>query len=220
MEIITGELCVKDLEYTEKQHEATLLQIRKDGDKTKLKGEKRVVFDTTFERVKEYLGKNIPIRTQVWSNGEIDVIRDFLPRLITTKAITYLVNLSKKDFIRKKNKWLPKIFTWIQEHGGGGILPFSVEFEQELWDLHEDPEAQKKFIEDHEGTTSVLPKIIKHGFKELNLIYFFTAGEPEVRAWPVYNGKTAPQAAGVIHTDFERGFIKAEVVGWDDYISL
>lgn len=226
MEIITSELCIKDLEYVEKQHEAALLQIRKDGEKTKMKGEKRVVFDAAFAKVKENLKNNIPIRTCVWSNQEIDCIRDFMDRLITTKAITYLVNLSKRDYCRQKNKWLPKIFKWIQEHGGGSIIPFSVEFEQEFFDLAEDPAAQEDFLKEcaakaeKEKVESAIPKIIKTGFRELNLAYFFTAGEQEVRAWPVYDGWLAPQAAGVIHTDFERGFIKAEVVGWEDYFSL
>ena len=72
-------------------------------------------------------------------------------------------------------------------------------------------------IEAHQGTKSVLPRIIKCGYKELNLIYFFTAGEKEVRAWNIYNGSLAPQAAGAIHSDFERGFIKAELCAYDDF---
>ena len=77
--------------------------------------------------------------------------------------------------------------------------------------------AKQAVIEAHQGTKSVLPRIIKCGYKELNLIYFFTAGEKEVRAWNIYNGSLAPQAAGAIHSDFERGFIKAELCAYDDF---
>lgn len=96
------------------------------------------------------------------------------------------------------------------------MIPFSVEFEEDKWSLRDD-EAAHKALMDEFPHAHKLPNIIKQGFRQLGLIYFFTAGEPEVRAWPVYGGATAPQAAGVIHTDFERGFIKAEVVGWEDY---
>ena len=148
------------------------------------------------------------------------MIKEKLGRLITTKPIVYLVNLSKKDFIRKKNKWLVKIHTWIKEHGGGVMIPFSVEFEQELWDKREDVDATKAFLDSVDGAKSALPKMVVQGYKELNLIYYFTAGEKEVRCWTLYEGSLAPQAAGVIHSDFERGFIKAEVVAFDDFKAL
>lgn len=148
--------------------------------------------------------------------------------LITTKPIIYIINLSKKDFLRKKNKHLPKIKAWIDTHGGGLSVPYSVEFEQELSDAKlGGPEAVQAFIAESYSEypkippiPSALARIIKQGFKQLGLIYYFTAGETEVRAWTVYGGALAPVAAGVIHTDFERGFIKAEVVSWEDYRAL
>merc|ERR1719498_541321 len=91
------------------------------------------------------------------------------------------------------------------------MIPFSVEFEEELWGLREDEEAQRAFLDGAEGAKSALPKMVVQGYKELNLIYYFTAGEKEVRCWTLYSGSLAPQAAGVIHSDFERGFIMAEV---------
>ena len=87
--------------------------------------------------------------------------------------------MSKADYLRKKNKWLPKIHAWIKEHGGGVLIPFSVEFEQELHHL-KDTADKENFIKES-GAQSVLPKIITTGYKELNLVYFFTAGEKEVR---------------------------------------
>merc|ERR1719498_1159706 len=100
------------------------------------------------------------------------------------------------------------------------MIPFSVEFEEELWGLREDEEAQRAFLDGAEGAKSALPKMVVQGYKELNLIYYFTAGEKEVRCWTLYNGALAPQAAGVIHSDFERGFIKAEVVAYEDFKAL
>lgn len=88
------------------------------------------------------------------------MIKEKLPQLITTKPIVYLVNLTKKDFVRKRNKWLVKIHEWIKSHGGGVMIPFSVEFEQELWDLRADEEAQKAFLETAEGAKSALPKMV------------------------------------------------------------
>ncbi len=137
--------------------------------------------------------------------------------LITTKPVVYLANLSKADYIRKKNKWLPKIHAWIQAHGGGVLIPFSVQFEQEIYDARENAEAKDALLKE---ATSQLPKMITQGYKELGLIYYFTAGEKEVRAWTVYSGSPAPEAAAVIHTDFGKAFIKAEVCAFDDFKAL
>ena len=101
----------------------------------------------------------------------------------------------------------------------GLIIPFSVEFEEQVWGLRDDPAAQAEYTKGKEASLR-LNKIVKQGFKQLNLQTFFTVGETEVRAWTVYANATAPQAAGVIHGDFERGFIKAEVVSYDDYKAL
>lgn len=84
----------------------------------------------------------------------------------------------------------------------------------------ENAEAREAFLADASGLKSVLPRIVKVGYNVLSLIYFFTAGEDEVRAWTIPAGALAPEAAGAIHTDFERGFIKAEVVAYDDFKQL
>jgi len=165
--------------------------------------------------VKEALEKNQPIRTLTWTTTEVEMINEKLT-IITTKPVVYLVNLTKDDFVRKKNKWLPKIHAWIQAHGGGPMIPFSVDFEQQLWkNKKEDKEAE--FLATVSGAKSSLPKIITTGYDSLQLIHFFTAGETEVRCWTVFKGALAPQAAGVIHTDFEHGFIKAETVSFADF---
>ena len=215
LETIQAELCAKDMQYLKKAVEQEKLDVKKNPT-MKLSA----LFISTMDKVEEMLTNNLPIRNGEWTTPEVLMIKEKLGRLITTKPIVYLVNLSKKDFIRKKNKWLVKIHTWIKEHGGGVMIPFSVEFEQDLWDVREDVDATKAFLDSVEGAKSALPKMVVQGYKELNLIYYFTAGENEVRCWTLYEGSLAPQAAGVIHSDFERGFIKAEVVAFDDFKAL
>lgn len=127
-----------------------------------------------------------------------------------------MVNLSDKDFIRKKNKWLIKIKEWVDKNDpGASIIPFSGAFENQLADMATD-EERKAYIEEHK-CQSALEKIITTGYKALQLEYFFTAGADEVKAWTVQKGTKAPQAAGRIHTDFEKGFIMAEVMHYKDF---
>ena len=152
---------------------------------------------------------------------------------VTTKPQIYVVNLSKKNFIRKASKWLPKIAEWVKSHGGGQCIPVSVEFEEELFALKGDEEAQKAFLAEcsemakaaglkgpQAEVKSMVPRLIRAGRSALCLQSFYTAGPKEVRAWTIMKGTLAPQAAGVIHTDFERGFIKAEIANFDDFKEL
>lgn len=123
--------------------------------------------------------------------------------------MVYLVNLSEKDFIRKKNKHLPKIAEWIKEHAQGDpIIPISVSFEERLTRLSEE-EAKEE--QKNVGAESSLPKLITQMRKSLQLGSFFTTGTDEVRQWTIRNNTKAPQAAGVIHGDFEKTFIQAIV---------
>ena len=211
LETITHELCLKDMEYTERSIADEVKDVKKTPG-TKLSA----LFISTMDKVKEMLRKDIPIRSGDWSNPEVELIRNKLGSLITTKPCVYLVNLTQADFIRKKNKYLLPISTWIKEHGGGVMLPISVAFEQELWSLRENPTARDAFLAEV-GTKSALPKVITTGYKELRLIFYFTCGEKEVRCWTIQSGWLAPQAAGVIHSDMEKGFIKAEVVSYEDF---
>lgn len=215
MEVIIGELCAKDITYVEAQRAYREAEIKKTP-KQKLPA----VFFTVMDRCEELLKNNQPIGKATWNAAEIEKINELLPQALTTKPVIYLLNISKKDYIRGGNKHLAKIKKWIDEHGGGIGIPISVEFEEEL--------AQLKADNDEAGVAdllgllkggrgSAIPKAVKMAYKELKLQYFFTAGEKEVRCWTVMEGSTAPQAAGVIHSDFERGFIKAEVCGFDDF---
>lgn len=120
--------------------------------------------------------------------------------LLTSKPITYLVNLSERDFVRKKNKWLPKVKAWIDENNpGDSLIPFSVALEERLVNMSEEEkveEAEKLGLP--KGSPSALGKITTSGYASLDLIRYFTAGPDEVRAWTVRKGIKAPQAAGVI----------------------
>ena len=133
--------------------------------------------------------------------------------LLTAKPVVYLVNLSEKDFIRKKNKHLPKIAEWIKEHAAGDpIIPISVSFEERLTRLGSEAEAVEECKK--LGVESTIPKIVVNMRKVLNLGSFFTVGADEVRQWTIRNGTKAPQAAGVIHTDFEKTFIQVIVYNY------
>jgi len=233
LETIQYELCLKDKEALGKVIEKEKDRIRKEKGIARTSdpplGE---TFKSAYDKCMELIESNTPVQTYAdFSLGEVDLIRDF--GLITTKPQIYVVNMSKRNFLRKGNKWLPKIQTWVDEHGGGQIIPMSCEFEQDLMDLQDDKEAQKAFIQECDdevkkmGLTgpgfavkSVVPRLIRSGRQSLCLQSFYTAGPKEVRAWTIMKGTLAPQAAGVIHTDFERGFIKAEVANFDDFKAL
>jgi GTP-binding protein YchF len=233
LETIQGELCAKDRESLVK-----VLQLEKETVR-KAKGMAKAAEPTLSDTFKEAYAKceklieeNTPIQThEDFTAAEVEIIRDW--GLITTKPQIYVVNLSQKNYIRKGSKWLPKINAWVKEHGGGQILPVSCDFEQVLFDLKDDPEKQKVFLDQcteeakaaglkgpQAEVKSMIPRLIRAGRSALCLQSFYTAGPKEVRAWTIMKGTLAPQAAGVIHTDFERGFIKAEVCAFDDFKAL
>ena len=201
MEIIREELRAKDEELLEKAVDAARKALRgHEQDKVKK-------FELeTLQKLYDCLvtQKNQDIRHTEWSSKEIDEVINPL-QLLTAKPIVYLVNISEQEFITKKNKWLGKIKAWIDENSQGDpLIPFSAEFEKK------DPPADQ----------SSLPKMITAGYNTLQLINYFTAGEDEVKAWTIRRGTKAPQAAGVIHSDFERGFIMAEIMHYQDLNEL
>jgi len=206
LDVIFHELRAKDLEQLNKRLEIVAKQ--RDRDK-QMKAEYEVLM-----KVKDLLEtENKPVRFGKWDNKEIEILNELL--FITAKPIIYLINLSEKDYIRKKNKWLLKIKQWVDANDPRGvIIPWSAALEQELNDLS--PEECETLLKQKE-TTSCLDKIITNGFKALHLEYFFTAGKDEVKAWTLKKGTKAPQAAGRIHTDFEKGFIMAEVMKFEDF---
>lgn len=144
--------------------------------------------------------------------SQVEVINPLF--LLTAKPVVYLVNLSEKDYIRQKNKYLPKVMEWIKANASGDpILPISVSFEERLTRYETDEEVAEECKK--LGTKSALPKIIVTMRQALNLASFFTTGTDEVRQWTIRKGIKAPQAAGVIHTDFEKTFIQVIVYNYD-----
>lgn len=150
------------------------------------------------------LKNKIPIKNVVWTANEAIILNRYM--LITAKPMLYLINLSKPDYILHKEKkplknhYIQQITKWVNENGKGVIIPYSAEYEKEF---------------DNNDFTS---SIIQSGYKLLNLIHFFTVGSDEVRCWTIKNNTQAAQAAGCIHTDFEKYFISAEVISYEEFL--
>ena len=206
LEIIRDELMAKDLQTIDRNLEELEKTIKRTNDKElKLKKE-------LLEKIKKMYDEKKNIRdNQDWNYKEIDWLNEYL--FFTAKPIVYCINVPDEDYVRKKNHYLKKIVNWIQNNGGGKILCFSCSFEERLGQMS--PEEQKKYCEENK-TESNLGKIILAGYQALDLIHYFTCGPDEVKCWTVRKGSKAPKAAGIIHTDFERGFISAEVMKYDD----
>ncbi|KAJ2918437.1 hypothetical protein MD484_g1911, partial [Candolleomyces efflorescens] len=212
IEIISTELRLKDIEWVEK-HLENLKKANRSLNNTSLADKAKKQEQATVEKIYKVLTEeNKDVRKAEWNNKEIDVVNSL--QLLTAKPVIYLVNLSEKDYVRKKNKWLPKIKGWIDEHNPGDLLiPFSVALEERLAQLG--PE-EKKEEEANVGAQSALPKITQAGYNGLDLIRYFTCGPDEVRAWTIRRGTKAPQAAGVIHSDFENKFVCGEIMAYED----
>jgi obg-like ATPase 1 len=208
MDIIFEELRLKDVEYLTKNVDQLERVVVRGADKTK-----KLEFDV-LKKVQHLVAEEKrPVRFGTWDAKEVEELNKH--QFITAKPMVYLVNMSEKDFIRKKNKWLPKIKEWVDAHDPGSvIIPFSGALELKLMDMsEEDKEAYFKETQ----ASSALEKIIVNGYAALGLMYFFTSGEDEVKAWTIPRHTKAPQAAGKIHTDFEKGFIMAEVMKFSDF---
>ncbi|CAK5268792.1 unnamed protein product [Mycena citricolor] len=214
--IIQTELRLKDIEWVEKALDALKKTGRSLGNSSLADKARKEEIATTEKILKHIKEDKKDVRKGDWSNKEIDVVNGL--QLLTAKPVTYLVNLSEKDFARKKNKWLAKIKAWIDENNpGDNLIPFSVALEERLAPMSaEEMEAAQKEI----GATSSLGKITQAGYASLDLIRYFTCGPDEVRAWTIRKGTKAPQAAGVIHSDFENKFVCGEIMAFDDLKEL
>jgi len=208
--IINQELLLKDIELLSKHISQFEKQLRADKNK-------KAELDCLLKIDDWIRVQQKPVRHGSWRSQEIDIINTF--QFLTAKTCVYLINMSENDFQRKKSKWLPIIKKWIDEFSSNSevIIPFCGSFESELQSL--EGEAREKFYKE-KGLQSSIPKIIKTGYSALELVHFFTSGEDEVKCWTIRKYTKAPQAAGSIHTDFEAGFICAEVMKYDDLHEL
>lgn len=216
MDIIHEELRLKDLETCEKFVASNVKAVEMN------RGGKELKFAlATMQKVKAWLDEKNDVRKGVWSAKEIEIINPHM--FLTAKPVIYLVNCSKKGYITRRSKWLVKIDEYIKSRGcGDEMIPFSVPFEEEVIEaeMNGGMKGKKEFFAANAGVRSRLPAIIHKGYEALQLVHYFTAGTDEVKCWTIREGTLAPKAAGVIHTDFEKGFIKASVTKFTDFEEL
>ena len=138
---------------------------------------------------------------------------------LSSKPMIYLVNIGGVQYAKKQNKWLPIIMAYLKEGktAQGPMIPYSAEFEEEVVSVDKDDRDKQAEKAKEMGGVSLIDRIIKAGYKQLQLCYFFTSGEDEVRQWTCREGSLAPKAAAVIHTDFEKFFVCAEVMSYKDW---
>ncbi len=207
--IIEDELILKDLETIEKREERLFNQA-KSGDKA-LKEELELI-----KRLREFVERGSRVRKfPVNTDKEERFIKELF--LLTSKPMLYVCNVSEKDIPDAlDNLEVQKVRSYAESEGADMIV-VCAKIESEIAQL--DQEEKKPFLSELGLTSSGLDKLIRVAFNKLGLITYFTAGQKEVRAWTIKAGTKAPQAAGVIHSDFERGFIRAENMRYEDFIS-
>lgn len=207
IEIVNMELCLKDLETISARFEKTE-KLARSGDK---EAQERMPL---YEKIKKALEKGVPIRLLGLSDEEKKTIRDLA--FLTVKPVLYGANVAEAD-LPKGNAWVEEVKRVASKEETEAVV-ISGKVESELVDLAEN--EQREFLNTLGLEEPGLNVLIRAGYRLLDLITYFTAGEKEVRAWTVRRSTKAPQAAGVIHSDFERGFIRAEVISYDDLIRL
>ena len=205
IETINLELIFSDIE---------MLERRIDRTKKALKGDKKFQVELDFlENLKAHLENGKSARSFDMTDEEREILKT--TPLLSAKPVIYAANLCEDDF--KNNIETNEHYRTVKkiaEEEHSAVLPICAQIEAELSDMSD--EDKEMFLADLGLEVSGLNRIIKEGYSLLGLISFLTAGQPEVRAWTIKKGTKAPQAAGKIHTDFEKGFIRAEVVSFDD----
>ncbi len=205
IEVINTELALADMDTVEKAIKR-VQRVAKSGDKT-AKAQLEV-----FEKLLPVLNEGKPVRGMELSAEEQVLIRELC--LLTVKPTMYIANVSEDGF--DNNPYLDQVRA-IAEAENAVVVPICNKIEAEISELEDDEKIM--FLEEMGMEEPGLDRVIRAGYNLLGLQTYFTAGVKEVRAWTVRIGASAPQAAGVIHTDFERGFIRAEVVGYDDFVA-
>lgn len=208
MEILNTELCLTDLESLEKRLDRTK-KLLKGGDK------KPLVEIEVLERLIELLGNAQPARKASLTKDEMDMVRDM--NLLTLKPVLFVANIDEKDASDASGG---PMFRAVQEWAaaeGAEAIAVCAKLEAEISELPTEEAAS--FLLELGISEPGLNKLIKAGYRLLDLISFLTAGTPEVRAWTIRRGTKAQQAAGKIHSDIERGFIRAEIVAYTDLMA-
>ncbi|MCZ8523377.1 MULTISPECIES: redox-regulated ATPase YchF [Paenibacillus] len=208
IETINLELILADVDSVDKKIERSRKNLKG--------GDKKVAQEVeTLEKVKEALYNDKPARSLDLTDDEKLLIRDL--HLLTMKPVLYAANVSEAEVaISDDNPYVQQVREYAAAENAE-VVPISAKVESEIAEL--EGEDKEMFLEELGLQESGLGRLIKAAYKLLGLYTYFTAGVQEVRAWTIRKGMKAPQAAGVIHTDFERGFIRAEVVSYDDLMN-
>jgi GTP-binding protein YchF len=209
-EVINLELALSDLAVVEKRLE----RVRK----TARGGDRDAQAELALlERLNTALSEGLPARSVEASDEEARLLRSF--NLLTSKPVLYLANVAESDLPEGDNEHVRALREAVAASGEvAEVVPVSSRIESELSELGVEERAE--FLESLGLAEPGLHRLIREAYRLLGLQSYFTAGEKEVRAWTIPIGARAPEAAGVIHSDFERGFIRAETVGWDDFVKL
>ena len=209
IETINLELVLSDIEMVER---------RIDRVTKALKGDKTLASELEFlKKLQQSLEDNVPARNLECDENEKAWLSEIA--LLTAKPVIYACNMSENDFAGglDSNVHYKKVCA-IAEGEGSEVLPICAELEAQIASL--EPEEKEMFLEELGVESGGLDLLVKKSYALLGLISYLTAGQPEVRAWTITKGTKAPQAAGKIHSDFERGFIRAEVIAYEDLIAL
>lgn len=208
IEIINTELCLADLETVDKRLQR-IAKIAKSGDK-EARAEVPVL-----ERMSEALTEATPVRALDLSDDELDMLKEL--NLLTIKKSLFVANIAEDEISDySQNEYVKQVQAYAEKEGSA-VVVVSASIESEIAELSDDEATA--FLDDLGVSESGLDKLIKASYSLLGLINFFTAGETETRAWTITKGTKAPQAAGKIHSDIEKGFIRAEIVSYDDLIA-
>ncbi|MFA5573855.1 MAG: redox-regulated ATPase YchF [Brumimicrobium sp.] len=206
-EVIDIELQLKDLETVEKRLTGSLVRAAKAGDKDAKKSIE------VLERIKSHLEEGKSVRSLEISSSEIPIVDEL--QLITAKPVLYLCNVDEAS-VKDGNQYVEQVKEAVKDENAE-VLVIGAQIEADIAEL-ETYEERKLFMEELGLEEPGVNRLIRSAYKLLNLDTYFTAGVKEVRAWTVLSGSKAPQAAAVIHTDFEKGFIRAEVMKYDDFV--
>lgn len=204
IEIIEYELIMADLESVEKR-----LEKAEKNVKVGLKNAEQEL--ELLKRIRTQLTQGLPARLLDFTDDEKEIVKGFF--LLTSKPVIYVANIGEDDIGKEENEYV-KIVKNIAESQKSNTIVLCAKIEEELASLSD--EDKEMFSKELGITESGLDKLVKISYKTLGLFSYLTAGEKEVRAWTIKIGTKAPQAAGKIHTDFEKGFIKAEIVSYQD----
>lgn len=207
IEVINMELALADLATVEKRKDRISKQV-------KTREKSAIVENDTLDKLLKALEEGKPISLDAFNEEEAPFVKNL--HLLTIKPVIYANNVSEADFVKGGNEFADKVREYAASHNAEVVI-ISAQIEQELSELT--PEEAEEFLKDLGVQGSGVERMIQNVYKLLGLRTYFTAGEKEVRAWTITEGMKAPQAAGAIHTDFERGFIKAEITSYDDFVS-